>query len=207
MTINVKISKKPVNYIDAITVLENKALKLSEKTHGSEFIWILEHKPIYTCGTSFNKKDIIDNSIEIIRTNRGGKITYHGPGQLVFYFVINLNKRKKDIRWFINTIEKTIINTLEKYNINAFNDKKNIGIWVEQNNKKKKIGAIGVKIKRWIAYHGFSLNISVDLNKYEKIKPCGLNKDVMTNLESFKKTKFINIKKNLINQFKKNLEF
>ena len=207
MTINVKISKKPVNYIDAITVLENKALKLSEKTHGSEFIWILEHKPIYTCGTSFNKKDIIDNSIEIIRTNRGGKITYHGPGQLVFYFVINLNKRKKDIRWFINTIEKTIINTLEKYNINAFNDKKNIGIWVEQNNQKKKIGAIGVKIKRWIAYHGFSLNISVDLNKYEKIKPCGLNKDVMTNLESFKKTKFINIKKNLINQFKKNLEF
>ena len=207
MTINVKISKKPVNYIDAITVLENKASKLSEKTHGSEFIWILEHKPIYTCGTSFNKKDIIDNSIEIIRTNRGGKITYHGPGQLVFYFVINLNKRKKDIRWFINTIEKTIINTLEKYNINAFNDKKNIGIWVEQNNQKKKIGAIGVKIKKWIAYHGFSLNISVDLNKYEKIKPCGLNKDVMTNLESFKKTKFINIKKNLINQFKKNLEF
>ena len=207
MTINVKISKKPVNYIDAITVLENKASKLSEKTRGSEFIWILEHKPIYTCGTSFNKKDIIDNSIEIVRTNRGGKITYHGPGQLVFYFVINLNKRKKDIRWFINTIEKTIINTLEKYNINAFNDKKNIGIWVEQNNQKKKIGAIGVKIKRWIAYHGFSLNISVDLNKYEKIKPCGLNKDVMTNLESFKKTKFINIKKNLINQFKKNLEF
>ena len=89
----------------------------------------------------------------------------------------------------------------------VYNDKKNIGIWVEQNNQKKKIGAIGVKIKRWIAYHGFSLNISVDLNKYEKIKPCGLNKDVMTNLESFKKTKFINIKKNLINQFKKNLEF
>ena len=207
MTINVKISKKPVDYIDAISILEKKALKLSENSHDSEFIWILEHKPIYTCGTSLNQKDIIDKSIKIVKTNRGGKITYHGPGQLVFYFVINLNKRKKDVRWFINTLEKTIITTLEKYNINAFNDKKNIGIWIEQNNQKKKIGAIGVKIKKWIAYHGFSLNISVDLSKYEKIKPCGLNKDVMTNLESFKKTRFVNIKKNLIDQFKKNLEF
>ena len=205
MTINVKISKKPIEYNKAVSILEKKAYELSRKTNNQELIWILEHNHIYTGGTSFNNKDIIDKSIKIIKTNRGGKITYHGPGQLIFYFVIDLNKRKKDIRWFIQVIEKTIINTLMEFNIKAYSDKKNIGIWIKKGNANKKIGAIGVKIKKWIAFHGFSLNIQTDLKKYSKIKPCGLKSEKMDNLVKIKKKEFKTLRNKLIKHFIKYL--
>ena len=124
MTIIVKISRKPIEYKKAISLLEKRVLDIQKNKDTRELIWILEHSHIYTCGTSVKKNEILDKSIKIIKTNRGGKITYHGPGQLIFYFVINLNKRKKDIRWFISIIEKTIIETLNEYNIKSFNDKK-----------------------------------------------------------------------------------
>ena len=195
MIIETKISKKPVIYKKAIKILENRITNIL-KNNKPELIWILEHNNVYTAGTSFKDSEIIDKSIKIIKTNRGGKVTFHGEGQIIFYFVINLNSRKKDIRWFINIIEKSIIFTLKEFGINSFNDKENIGIWINHNSKIKKIAAIGIKIKKWIAYHGFAINYSVNLNNFSKIIPCGIKNKGLINISQLKeidKNKFIKI--------------
>jgi lipoyl(octanoyl) transferase len=127
MNIEIKKSIKPINYFDAINLLE-KRLENLHNNIDKELIWTLEHNEIFTAGTSFNESEILDNSIELIKTNRGGKITCHAPGQLICYFVLDLRK-KKDIRKFISCIEKTIIETLKEYKIETFSDKDNIGIW------------------------------------------------------------------------------
>ena len=207
MKIEIKISKKPVEYQKAVNLLQKRVIKILGSNEIKELIWILEHPSIYTGGISSTNKDVLDKSINVIKTNRGGKITYHGPGQIIFYIVINLNKRKKDIRWFLNIIEKTIIETLKEYKINSKNDKKNIGIWVRHNNKKKKVAAIGLKIKRWIVYHGFSLNLSTDIKKYKKINPCGISNKEIVNLINLKKRNYSNIKKKLVKNFIKNLNY
>ena len=137
MDIEIKKSTKPIKYDDALTQLEARS-KLVSKNEDKELIWILEHEPIFTAGTSYSKNDIIDKSINIYETNRGGKITYHGPGQLICYFVIDLKKRKKDIRNFISIIEKTIIDTLQFFNIETFSDRENIGIWYRDTKEIKK---------------------------------------------------------------------
>ena len=189
------MSKKPVIYKKAIKILENRLTNVL-KNKKPELIWILEHSNVYTAGTSFKVSDIIDKSIKIIQTNRGGKITFHGKGQIIFYFVINLNNRKKDIRWFINIIEKSIISSLKEFGINSYNDKKNIGIWINHKSKIKKIAAIGIKIKKWIAYHGFAINYSVNLNNFRKIIPCGIKNKGLINMSQLKeidKNKFIKI--------------
>ena len=164
----IKKSIKPVNYIEALKFLEDRAVKINNN-EANELIWILEHPSIFTAGTSFSKNDILDKSINIIKTTRGGKITWHGPGQLICYLVINLNNRKKDIRKFVNILENSIIETLNEYGVKSYSDRKNIGIWVNRNKKREKVAAIGIKVKKWIAYHGFSLNISNDLSNYKKI--------------------------------------
>ena len=195
MIIETKISKKPVIYKKAIKILENRITGVL-KNEEPELIWILEHNNVYTAGTSFKVSDIIDKSIKIIKTNRGGKITFHGKGQIIFYFVINLNNRKKDIRWFINIIEKSIIYSLKEFGINSYNDKKNIGIWINHESTTKKIAAIGIKIKKWVAYHGFAINYSVNLNNFKKINPCGIKNMDLINISQLKKidkNKFIKL--------------
>ena len=182
MSIEIKKSIKPVNYLDAIDFLEKRITKII-KNDADELIWILEHPSIFTAGTSFNENDILDKSIKVVKTSRGGKITWHGPGQLVCYFVINLNYRKKDIRKFLNIIENSIIASLKKFGINSYSDRKNIGIWTKINNKEKKIGAIGIKVKKWIAYHGFSININSSMSNYKKIIPCGIKGKEITSLK------------------------
>ncbi len=182
MSIEIKKSIKPVNYLDAIDFLEKRITKII-RNNADELIWILEHPSIFTAGTSFNENDILDKSIKIVKTSRGGKITWHGPGQLVCYFVINLNNRKKDIRKFLNIIENSIIASLKKFGINSYSDRKNIGIWTKINNKEKKIGAIGIKVKKWIAYHGFSININSSMSNYKKIIPCGIKGKEITSLK------------------------
>ena len=193
MKIKIKKSIKPVNYDIAINYLEKRVLKLINNKSNNELIWFLEHPSIFTSGTRHKKNEILDKSIKIIKSSRGGKITWHGPGQLICYFVIDLNKRKKDIRNLINIIEKTIINSLNEYNINSENDRKNVGIWYRENNKLNKIAAIGIRVKRWIAYHGFSINIKNDLNSYKKIIPCGVLNRGVTNLANIKKQNYDNI--------------
>ena len=136
MNIEVKNSKKPIEYVKAIKFLEERIDNILNK-EGRELIWILEHPSVYTAGTNYKENEILDKTINVYKTNRGGKITYHGPGQLICYFVLDLNKRNRDIRKFLNIIENTIIETLKEYKIISSSDNKNIGIWIKQNKKIK----------------------------------------------------------------------
>ena len=187
MNIELKLSKRPISYKKAMKLLDKRVEELKENKN-RELLWILEHPTTYTAGIRFTEKEVIDKKIDLIKTNRGGKITLHNPGQKVIYFVLNLNKRKKDIRKLICVIEKSIIEFLELYKIKGKRDKSNIGIWV----KGKKIAAIGLRVSKWIAYYGFSININNNLDQYLKIIPCGLDNKKMTSV--------INEKKELINK-------
>ena len=200
MSIEIKISKKRLSYKKAMFFL-NKRVDEVKLGKNKELIWILEHPITFTAGISYNKKDIIDKRVKIIKTNRGGKITLHNPNQKIVYFVINLNNRKKDIRKLINVIEKSIIEYLKIYKINAKKDKKNIGIWVED----RKIAAIGLRVSKWVAFHGCSINISNNLNEYLKIIPCGLDNKKVTSINNEKNIKPINYEKKLANIFIKNI--
>ena len=194
MSIEIKISKNRIPYKMAMLYLDKRVEEVKNGTN-RELLWILEHPTTYTAGVSFNKKEIIDKKIKIVKSNRGGKITLHNPGQKIIYFVINLNKRKKDIRNLVTQIEKIIIDFLKIYKIRSYADKKNIGIWV----KGKKIAAIGIRVSSWIAYHGFSINIKNNLEDYEKINPCGLNNKNITSIIKERKVILKNINKNLKN--------
>ncbi len=209
MMIRIKKSIKPIKYENAISLLEERLNEIVEK-RGDELIWILEHKDVYTAGVSYKNNELLDKSIKLVKTNRGGKITHHGPGQLVFYFVIDLNKREKNIRKLITSVENTIIDTLKEFKINVFADRKNIGIWYKRkfNNRIKfeKVAAIGIKVKKWIAYHGFSINISNNLDAYKKIIPCGIKDKEVTNLISIKKQKYNNLPDILIKKFLKEIK-
>ena len=204
MNIEIKKSIKPVNYIDAINLMEERLEQIFNNKE-KELIWTLEHKEIYTAGTSYNKTDIIDKSIKIIETNRGGKITCHGPGQLICYFVLDL-RGKKDIRKFIRCIEKTIIETLKTFDIETFEDKDNIGIWHSKDGTINKVAAIGVKVKKWIAYHGFAININNNLDQYKKIIPCGIKDKGISNLTKIKNQDYSRLKDLLIKKFISNLK-
>ena len=200
----IKKSIKPINYFDAINLLETRLKDLYEN-NAKELIWTLEHNEIFTAGTSYKKSEILDKSIKVLETKRGGKITYHGPGQLICYFVIDLRK-KKDIRKFISCIEKTIIETLKEYKIETFSDKDNIGIWHKKNNSINKVAAIGVRVKKWIAYHGFAININNNLEQYKKIIPCGIIDKGVTNLININNNDYSDLDKLLIEKFISNLE-
>ena len=205
MSIEIKKSVKPVNYFDAIDFLEKRVTKIN-LNDANELIWILEHPSIFTAGTSFNENDILDKSIKVVKTSRGGKITWHGPGQLVCYFVINLNNRKKDIRKFLNIIENSIITSLKKFGISSYSDRKNIGIWTKINNKEKKIGAIGIRVKKWIAYHGFSINITSSMSNYKKIIPCGIKDKEITSLKKINNQNYNKFSQEIIKNLLFNLK-
>ena len=205
MNIEIKKSIKPVKYEDAIKLLEKRLIDIS-KNKKSDLIWLLEHEETYTAGTSYKEEEILNKDINLIKTNRGGKITYHGRGQLICYFVINLKKRNKDIRKFITIIEKTIIESLSEFNINSFGDPKNIGIWINHKKEIKKVAAIGLRISKWIAYHGFAININNDLTKYKNIIPCGISDKGVTNLKEIMNQNYNVLGDVIINNFTKNLE-
>ena len=200
MSIEIKLSKSRIPYKKAMLFLDKRVEEVKNGDN-KELVWILEHPKTYTGGVSYKQNEVIDKKIKVVKTNRGGKITLHNPGQKIVYFVINLNNRKKDIRKLINSIETSIIEFLSIYKINANKDKKNIGIWV----KGKKIAAIGLRVSRWVAFHGFSINISNNLNEYLKIIPCGLNNTKITSMYKEKKIIPIKYEKKLINILIKNI--
>ena len=200
MSIEIKISKKRISYKKAMLYL-NKRVEEVKYGKNRELLWILEHPTTYTAGVSYDKKEIIDKNIRVIQSNRGGKITLHNPGQKIIYFVIDLNNRKKDIRKLINILEISIINFLKIFKIKSQKDKKNIGIWVN----KKKIAAIGIRVSRWVAYHGCSINISNDLSQYLKIIPCGLSNKKITSILIEKGVSPKNYENKLANIFIKNI--
>ncbi|WP_075522326.1 lipoyl(octanoyl) transferase LipB [Candidatus Pelagibacter communis] len=205
MSIEIKKSQKPVKYEDALKFMEKRLLEI-DQNKSNDLIWTLEHEEIYTAGKTYKENEVLDKSIKILKTNRGGKITYHGPGQLICYFVIDLKKGKKDIRKFISNIEKTIIETLKYYQIDSFPDKDNIGVWYNDNSKIKKIAAIGVRVSKWIAYHGFSININNNLEKYNAIIPCGIKDKGVINLKNINDQNYKDIENVLIKNFISNLQ-
>ena len=200
MTIEVKNSVKPIDYLESMKILEQRAkdVFLGKK---DELLWVLEHKSVYTAGVSSKNKDLLDKNLNVIKTNRGGKYTYHGPGQKVVYFVLNLNKREKDIRKLVNKIENCIIEILKEFKVKSYTDKKIIGIWVKNKNNMMKIAAIGIRVKKWIAYHGFAINISNDLSKYKNIVPCGIKDKGITSLKDMGITNFNKIEEIIAKKF------
>tara|TARA_B100000242_G_C42984634_1_gene457026 strand:+ start:273 stop:902 length:630 start_codon:yes stop_codon:yes gene_type:complete len=184
MKLEIKISKKPVEYQDAIKFLEKRVIKIQNK-ESKNLLWILEHPNLYTAGTSAKEKDLLNkNKFPIYKTNRGGQWTFHGEGQKIIYFVIDLTS-EKNIKYFVRRIENWIIQVLKNYKINSSNDPSNIGIWVENKRSLEKIAAIGIRVKKWIAFHGFSLNINVNKKNYNGIIPCGINDKGIANMSDF----------------------
>ena len=186
--IEIKHSEKLVDYESSIKYMESRVENIKNEKN-KELIWFLNHDHIYTQGTSASLNEIIRaNNVKVIKSNRGGKTTYHGPGQRIIYFLINLNKRKKDIRKFISIIEDSLITFLANYNVEARSFKDRVGIWVTKSNKiqfnkEKKIGAIGLRVTKWVTYHGLSFNINPDLNYYNNIYSCGLKDYKNTSLK------------------------
>ena len=186
--IEIKVSENIINYTDAVNLMQKRVRDILNNKE-KELIWFLNHSHIYTCGTSSHKSEILcSTNVPIINSNRGGKITYHGPGQRIIYLVIDLNNRKKDIRKFIDVLENTIISLLKNFQIESTSYSDRVGIWVtkvkgKELSKEKKIGAIGLRIKKWITYHGMSFNINPNLTYYNNIKACGLDNSSITSLK------------------------
>ena len=201
MAVEIKISKEKIPYKTAVNYLEKRVQEVKNGKK-DDLLWILEHPLTFSAGVRSSNLDVLDKNIKLIRSKRGGKITLHNPGQKIIYFVIDLNKRKKDIRRFISFIENSIIDFLNTVNIKSRADKKNIGIWVDN----KKIAAIGVRVSKWIVYHGCSININNNLSDYEKINPCGLNNKNITSIQEIKKKKLKVNEKEILEIFSKNLK-
>lgn len=186
--IEINYSNKAIDYKESVNIMEKRIVDIYSERN-NELIWFLGHNNIYTKGTSANQNEIHQSAnLPVISTNRGGKTTYHGPGQRVIYLLINLNKRTKDIRKFVNLIEKSIIDVLKEFDLEAKTFPKRIGIWVTKNkgvklDNEEKIGAIGLRIKKWVTYHGLSFNLNPDLQYYNHINPCGLTKYSTTSME------------------------
>ena len=200
MTIELKNSVKPIDYTKSIKMLEKRVEDILLNKRG-ELLWVLEHNTVYTAGTNSSDSDLIDKNLKIIKTKRGGKYTLHSPGQKVIYFVLDLNKRKKDIRLLITRIENCIIQILNNYNIKSFSDRNNVGIWINDETGIKKIAAIGIRVRKWIAYHGFSINVTNNLKFYKNIVPCGINDRGITNIKTINKKNHKGINKVIINNF------
>ena len=186
-----EISDGEVSYDTALEEMDNHVKKMIDG-EGSEKIWLLEHPPLYTAGTSADKKDLIEpNLFPVFESKRGGQYTYHGPGQRVVYVMLDLNNRGKDIKKFVANLEAWIIHTLEEFNVVGQSRNGRVGIWVERPDKPKnidglfeeeKIAAIGVRLKKWISFHGLSINVDPDLSHFQGIVPCGIKEHGVTSL-------------------------
>ena len=213
MTIEIKKQYDLVDYETSVEFMQLRVNQILNKSK-NELIWFLNHDHIYTQGTSAVENEILKkNKIRIVKTNRGGKTTYHGPGQRIVYFMIDLNNKKKDIRKFITIIEKSLMDFLKNYQIDSATYKERVGIWVTGRNGKKfnqeeKIGAIGLRLKNWVTYHGLSFNIKPKMENYKFINACGLKNfrntslhelDINISEENFDKEFSLIFLNNLIN--------
>jgi lipoyl(octanoyl) transferase len=183
-----------INYSESLKFMEQRAKDIFENREKS-LIWVLEHPPIYTAGISSDDNDLLNNSgIEVIKTNRGGKYTYHGPGMKIIYTMLDLKKlfypQQPDISRFVEFLECWIMAVLSQYNIVAEIRKNRVGLWVNTSQGEKKISAIGIKIKRWVSYHGIAININPDLKNFENIVPCGLKEYGVTSFSDLNKNNF-----------------
>jgi lipoyl(octanoyl) transferase len=175
-------SEGQVPYEEALVFMERRAADIRE--HGArECVWLLEHPPLFTAGTSADPTELLDAAqLPVFEAGRGGRYTYHGPGQRVGYIMLDLEKRGKDIRRFVHALEGWMIDTLGELGISAHRAPGRIGIWVGEGNQEAKIGALGVRVKRWVTLHGFALNVAPDLSHYRGIVPCGIAEFGVTSL-------------------------
>ena len=172
----------PVPYTKALTTMEerNAAIAAGE---AQELIWLLEHPPVYTAGTSADPAELTDPRFDVVEAGRGGRYTYHGPGQRVGYLMLDLNKRGKDVRCFVHAIEGWVIDTLSDFGVASWRTEGRVGIWTQDiDGREAKIGAIGVRVRRWVTMHGFSVNLDPDLSHFSGIVPCGIDEFGVTSL-------------------------
>ena len=187
LSIDFLFANELVDYKKSIEFME-KRVDLISKDRANEAVWFLEHPPIYTAGRSNEIKTRYLQNIPILNTNRGGKVTWHGPGQRIIYFMINIRKRKYDIRKFVLNLEKFIIKSLRELKIKAFKKKHLIGIWTKDNNKNDaKIASLGLRVSKGIIYHGLAINIDCDLSYFKKVDVCGIKNSNVTSISSLKK--------------------
>jgi lipoyl(octanoyl) transferase len=182
-----RTSDQPVPYPDALTYMEARAAAIAEGKAGEQ-VWLLEHPPIYTAGTSAQDSDLIDARFPVYRTGRGGQFTYHGPGQRVGYVMLDLKSRKPDVRAYVRDLEQWLIETLAELGVKGERREGRVGIWVQRpptsllNAREDKIAALGVRIKRWVTFHGVALNVEPDLTHFAGIVPCGISAHGVTSL-------------------------
>ncbi len=172
---------EPVPYPEALAEMEARAAAISDGTAG-ELVWLLEHPPIYTAGTSAQPSDLLDARFPVYQTGRGGQFTYHGPGQRVGYAMLDLKSRKPDVRAYVHDLEQWLIEALAVFNVKGERREGRVGIWVQRGLREDKIAALGVRIRRWVTFHGVSLNVDPDLSHFSGIVPCGVRAHGVTSL-------------------------
>jgi lipoyl(octanoyl) transferase len=169
-------------YPAAVDFMERRAAAIAEGS-APEAVWLLEHPPIYTAGTSAKDADLIDARFPIFKTGRGGQFTYHGPGQRVGYVMLDLKRRRPDVRKFVHDLEDWLIRTLAQFNVKGERREGRVGIWVARGGgREDKVAAIGVRVRRWVTFHGVSMNVEPDLSHFEGIVPCGIREHGVTSL-------------------------
>jgi len=182
-----EIARAPVLYPDAVARMERRAAQIAEGA-AAELVWLLEHPPIYTAGTSAKDGDLLDARFPVYRTGRGGQFTYHGPGQRVGYVLLDLKRRKADVRGFVRDLEEWLIRTLARFDIKGERRDGRVGIWVARGNSEDKIAAIGVRVRKWVTFHGVSLNVDPELAHFDGIVPCGVREHGVTSLRDLGST-------------------
>lgn len=178
-----KWSQQLVAYPDAMQEMEQRVAGV-QSGHADELVWLLEHPPLYTAGTSAKPHDLLRDDFPIYTTGRGGQYTYHGPGQRIAYLVLNLQKRNPDLRAYVKDLEKVIIDTLSYFNIESFTREGRIGVWVKKGNSEAKIAALGVRVQKWVTSHGLAINLAPDLSHYSGIVPCGISEYGVTSVKA-----------------------
>jgi lipoyl(octanoyl) transferase len=168
-------------YPEAVAFMEDRAAKIAAR-EADEMVWLVEHPPIYTAGTSAKESDLLDTRFPVFATGRGGQYTYHGPGQRVGYVMLDLTRRKKDVRAFVHDLEEWLIQTLALFNVKGERREGRVGIWVARGNREDKIAASGVRVRRWVTFHGGSLNVDPDISHFDGIVPCGIREHGVTSL-------------------------
>jgi len=172
-----RISDSPVDYLEAVAAMEARATAIASG-EASELVWLLEHPPLYTSGTSGKTDDLLDPRFPLFATGRGGQVTYHGPGQRVAYVMLDLKRRRPDVRVYVAALEEWIIRTLAAFNVRGERREDRVGVWVKRPDKgagfEDKIAAIGVRLRRWVSFHGIAINVEPDLTHFSAIVPCGV---------------------------------
>src|SRR6185312_10005806 len=172
-----RISAGPVPYPEAVAAMEARAAEIADGK-AAELVWLLEHPPLYTSGTSGKEGDLLDPRFPLFTTGRGGQVTYHGPGQRVAYVMLDLKRRRPDVRAYVASLEEWIIRTLDAFNVRGERREDRVGVWVKRPDKgvdfEDKIAAIGVRLKRWVSFHGIAINVGPDLSHFSAIVPCGV---------------------------------